>query len=138
MKNPCGIKCRYKCTSNFNSGDREQTFHTFWQLADIKKKRKKRRQFILMYSEKKIKKSKTGQYERRKYAISWFLPCLNETGKKVCNTFFLNTLSISDKLAITAHTKIYNLGICNDDRRSKHKKDQIKPRRHTKCMFADI
>ena len=119
MKNPCGIKCRYKCTSNFNCGDREQTFHTFWQLADIKKQR----HFILMYSEKKkIKKSKTGQSERRKYAISWFLPRLNETGKEVCNTFFLNTLGISDKIAITAHTKIYNLGICNDDRRSKHKK----------------
>ena len=118
MKKSCGHKCRYKCTSHYNSDDREKIFHSFWQLADVNKQR----QFILNYTEKKPKKSKTGQTNRRKSSISWFLPCPNEQSKnvKVCKTFFLNTLGISDKMVNTAHKKINSIGMCNDDSRGKH------------------
>ena len=93
----------------------------------------KQRQFILNYTGKKPKKSKTGQTSRRKSPVSWFLPYPNEQSKnvKVCKTFFLNTLGILDKMVNTAHKKINNIGMCNDDSRGKH---ETRPNKTTEAQ----
>ena len=101
----------------YTNEDRENIFHSFWQLADTNKQR----QFIAKFTVKRSKKSETGQTNRRKSSISWFLPGPNEQTEKVkvCKTFFLNTLGISDKMVTTVHSKLNDIGISMDDRRGK-------------------
>ena len=86
MKKPCGT-CRNKCSSIYTHENRQNIFHSFWQLGDINKQR----QFIANYTEKKPKKTKTSESNRRKSSITWFLPSSNGSKSnkvKVCKTFF--------------------------------------------------
>ena len=117
MKKPCGT-CRNKRSSIYTHENRQNIFHSFWQLGDINKQR----QFIANYTEKKPKKTKTSKSNRRKSSITWFLPSSNGSKSnkvKVCKTFFLNTLGISDKMVTTVHKKLNNIGVCMDDQRGK-------------------
>ena len=118
MKKACGHKCRYKCSSTFCNTEREKLFHSFWQLGDINKQR----QFLLKHTVRKNKKIKSVHASRRNMSITWFLPSQNELNRdiRVCKTFFLKTLGISDKMVTTAYKKLNDIGICEDDKRGKY------------------
>ena len=74
---------------------------------------------------KKKKQSNLKSYTRRASSIDWYMPkhintCNEVERVKVCKTFFLNTLGISDKMISTAHKNQTAIGICADDQRGKH------------------
>ena len=119
MKKGCGENCRYRCHSKISGDERQKIFHSFWQLGSITR----RRQFVEKYALKKVKESKRlGTSGRRKSSISWTLPKDGpENLVKVCKTFFLHTLSISDKAVCTVHNKLSCLGISSEDSRGKHR-----------------
>ena len=115
MKIACGYKCRNKCTCTYTHGDREELFHSFWKHADINKQR----QFTAKNTVKNPKRLTTGRSNRRKSSLTWYIPSPNDHNKKVkvCKTFFLNTLGISDNMVTTVHNKLNLIGMCMDDRR---------------------
>ena len=118
MKPGCGVHCRYKCHTNFDMPQRQTLFNIFWALGDINKQR----HFISKYCLLRPKSQKKGASERRKYSLEYKFP--HENGNtsgivKVCKTFFLHTLSISERYVHTAQ-KLSNLGICQDDKWGKH------------------
>ncbi|WAR13960.1 hypothetical protein MAR_004065 [Mya arenaria] len=104
----------------FSCDDRENMFHNFWQLSDVNKQR----HFIQMYAVQrpKGKKLATLDNSRRNNSIYWYMPQYSDEVSKirVCKTFFLGTLGISDKTVGTVHKKMNSLGICLDDKRGSH------------------
>ena len=118
MKKGCGQKCRYKCHSKFNENGRKDLFHTFNGLEDINKQR----QFLIKYATAKQKAiQKTKGVSKRSNSINWSFP-LNGECIRVCKTFFLDTLNISDQMIHTANNKSKLIpGVCETDKRGKHK-----------------
>lgn len=70
-----------------------------------------------------LKRKKTAvnkENSKRANTIKWRLPVSIEK-IRVCKTFFLETLDISDQMVITANKKALSIGICSTDKRGKHK-----------------
>ena len=92
MKHGSGVSCRWKCHERIPHFRREEIFHGYWNLADINRQR----DYISQHTERSVKKvSKTGP-SRRHYSISYFFTIV-QVEIRVCKTFFLHTLDISDK-----------------------------------------
>ena len=106
------------CKERFSSPDREKIFHSFWSLSDITRQR----DFLLKYTEVTDKTiTKTKGKSRRSQTVKCFFPSNQETNiSRVCKTFFLDTLDISDQMLYTAIKK-QNLGMSSGDCRGKHK-----------------
>ena len=117
IKAGCGPTCRYKCHELFSDSDRQKIFHWFWNLSDINKQRN----FIAKFAVQQIKKQ--GSSLRRKHSVSYSFPTPGQTtglcSRKVCKTFFLDTLSVSERYVTTTHSKL-NYGIVADDNRGTH------------------
>ncbi|WAQ94258.1 hypothetical protein MAR_006729 [Mya arenaria] len=59
-------------------------------------------------------------FQRRTISVSYNFPVHDNTKVvKVCKTFFLHTLSISEKYISTAH-RLSTTGFCQDDKRGRH------------------
>lgn len=85
-------------------------------LSDINKQRN----FISKFAVQKTKKQ--GSSFRRKNSVSYTFPGYTEASSviKVYKTFFLDTLSVSERYITTTHKEM-NTGIAADDSRGKHK-----------------
>ena len=120
MKSGCGEKCRYKCHCKFSQAQRESIFHSYWQLGNVTKQW----QFLNNYASYKPKLSSnsksTGQVNRQ-FRIVWSLPSQSNEQIQVCKTFFLHTLSVSERMVSTAFKKqVATVGVRADDQRGKH------------------
>ena len=120
IKDGCGDNCRYRCKKKFGSKERETLFHGYWKLGDINMQR----QFLTKYAIKKPKTLSTGSSKQRKASIMWTLPSQLQDGVtapvKVCKTFFLHTLNISDRMVSVVHEKASSIGTCTEDKRGRH------------------
>ena len=120
LKRTCGPTCRYKCSFNFKESEREKIFHYFWQLGEITKQR----QFLQMFANRETKKQISVENSRRQFSIKWTLPqnpnIHTQPAIRVCKTFFLNTLGISDKMVSTTFKKTM-FGVCEDDKTGLYK-----------------
>lgn len=94
MKSTCNKTCKYSCLSNFPEDGRIAIFQAYWKLSDGKK---------LHYFSKYIKQSAPARRRvhvtdngHRKKNTNLFFFRLNGVEKRVCKTFFLSTLDITD------------------------------------------
>ena len=118
MGNGCGQSCKFKCNEKIHQSEREKIFHSFWQLADTAK----RWQFLSKYASKKVTKTHVcSSARKRDFSFVWTLPKPNVGAVRVCKVFFLQTLSVSDKMVSTANDKLNTItGVCVNDMRGKH------------------
>ena len=65
-------RCRYKCKSRFRYSERQNMFHSYWQLGDVDKQRR----FIAKYSKNRIKSKNAGG--RRKRTVTYTVPQIQE------------------------------------------------------------
>jgi hypothetical protein len=91
--NLCLTSCRMKCTSIFNAESRDSIHSKFWKLTDTKKNH-----FYTQMVEKwevKRKKKVLVNKKNRKSSYRYFFE-YNNIRTRVCKTFFLQTLGISE------------------------------------------
>lgn len=91
VRDACPVKCRHECSLNFSSNDRKQLHADYWQMTNDKKHK-----FIGQFVERTGKKRLTvsDNISRRNYSLFYYLP-LRDKRLKVCKTFFINTLCIT-------------------------------------------
>ena len=117
MKIGCGMNCRYKCHANISQDERGSMFNSFWSLGDVTRQR----QFLLKYAGPKPKASirVMGSFKKA-ISFQWSLPCNGIV--RVCKTFILHTVSISDQMVHTALLKSSDIpGVCDPEKQGKHK-----------------
>ncbi|CAG9836190.1 unnamed protein product [Diabrotica balteata] len=100
---PCTDKCKLQCSTKFTEEQRQIIFEGYYDLPDIERKR----DFIsfnMTHIEPKY------QYKKgtRQPNMAFFLTNGdNMTRTRVCKTFFLSTLDISDRVVRTVKTKAH-------------------------------
>ena len=113
LKPGCGIKCRQKCHARVTFIERVKIFTQFWQLGSLNAQR----QFLVTHAlQRKTKPKQTGSIQTKNKTIDY---CLHVDGVviKVCKTFFLHTLDISDQTVLTTLSKISSDGHLLPDQR---------------------
>lgn len=111
--------CKFMCGTNFTEELRAEICKSFWQLDDYRRQK----DFILMNVKSSSPKRRRPTKEpaenskMRTNSKSFFL--LN---KRVCQSFFLKTLAISNGPLIKAfqHKNVYTNFFDGDDKRGKH------------------
>jgi len=98
VQRDCG-NCLLKCSSKISAAERENIFNTYWKLGD------KNYQNDFITSHVDILKA-TGK--GRKNVIKVYHFTVEGQRIRVCKTFFLNTLNVSNKLIHYNTTKIRN------------------------------
>lgn len=120
LKEPCSNQCRIKCSTKMTETERESILKVFWELGDLTKKR----EFIIRQMEQVIPKynrKKEGSNRSLNYSYNFYV---NDQKIKVCRTFFMNTLNISQMVIATAVRKFFNATdeMIEGDLRGKKKK----------------
>ena len=105
IKKDC-TKCRFKCSANFSEDDRLALFHEFWTLNDNEK-----RHFFARTTElaPTSRKRTTNVVSRKKNTIRYSLPC-NGQNIRVCKTFYLSTVDVSQKRIINYYSSKHEAG----------------------------
>ncbi|XP_053599759.1 uncharacterized protein LOC128669186 [Plodia interpunctella] len=122
-------KCRYTCPNKITYQQRLECFTKFWQLGD----RAKQWNFIVKYTDKTKKKRCLNQDapNNRKYTYKYYLPLITDYSEshcektEVCQTMFLNTLSVSTRIVKTAWMKYDGSAIIEEDQRGRHDNHKI-------------
>lgn len=117
--------CKYKCSSNFPQNIREKICESFWNLKDYRRQK----DFILANvksaTPKRRRPANPSSEIKRTNSKTFFL-----CEKRVCQNFFLKTLSISNGPLIKAfqYKNEYTNFFDSEDRRGKHEpSNKIKP-----------
>ncbi|KAG5666305.1 hypothetical protein PVAND_017856 [Polypedilum vanderplanki] len=117
--------CKYKCSKNFPEHIREKICESFWNLKDYRRQK----DFILANVKstppKRRRPTKEGAEIKRTNSKIFHL-----RDKRVCQSFFLKTLSISNGPLIKAfqYKNEYTNFFDSEDRRGKHEpSNKIKP-----------
>lgn len=124
LKDPCGDTCRIQCSARFTTSERELILKDFWNLRNLTSQR----EYIVRHLEQITRKyAKTGKERKRCLNFSYNL-YVNGQPLKVCRTFFMNTLNISDKMIRTAVEKFFRASdkLIEGELRGKHSKYNIK------------
>lgn len=116
---PCNEQCIYKCTLHISHEVRKQIFDNFYKLGSIQKQW----EFIASCADRIIPKyrrivdtSKRKRNERSLNVAYYFQK--DDDRIRVCKTFFLNTLDISNSVTKTALQKCNGNGeLIEGDRR---------------------
>lgn len=108
MKEFCK-NCRLNCESKLDDNLRQQFFDRYYRLSSINEKY----QYILRYTQTVDVKSRKTENSKRKISRLYFIGTGHwdnggETRIQVCQTLFLNTLSISGKTVRTAYEKLWS------------------------------
>ncbi|CAG9782066.1 unnamed protein product [Diatraea saccharalis] len=108
--------CKKKCCEKFNEESRKAIFESYWRIGD----HEGQWQYILRYIiVNNIKRMQIERKANRLQTITYFLP-LNGSKEQVCKSFFLNTLSISERSVYTAIEKSKNDENIKDKRGTHH------------------
>ena len=91
MKPGCGPKCRLRCHERLLQHRREDLFHNFWRLGDINRQR----DYISEHTVRDRKKLRNTS--RRNFTLKYYFE-VDGIWVRVCKTFFLHTLDVSDNL----------------------------------------
>ncbi len=94
MQSRCNQTCKYNCLYNFPEDGRVSIFNAYWNMNDSKK---------LHFFSKFVKQSvparrriKVADNVHRKKSTNLFFFQLNGVEKRVCKSFFLSTLDVTD------------------------------------------
>ncbi|KAG8293294.1 hypothetical protein J6590_020899 [Homalodisca vitripennis] len=90
LRNPCGINCRYKCSTRFAEQWRQQCNTEFWN-----KNFSERRDFIALCATKLPVKRRRGDSEIRNNSFRYFFNDTEGERVRVCKWFFLTTLGFA-------------------------------------------
>lgn len=86
-------KCKFHCRANFSENDRMVIFKEFWSQSDDEKRHFYARTTTQIPTNRK---RTTNMVSRKKHSLSYFLP-IDGQNIRVCKTFYLSTLDISQK-----------------------------------------
>ncbi|XP_047035469.1 uncharacterized protein LOC124641446 [Helicoverpa zea] len=130
---PCGKKCRYKCTENYDVKQREAIFSKFWNLGD----RNRQWEFVIKYTKKINKGRKTTEIvkHKREYTYVYYLPTTEKETKRVCKQMFLSTISSGERIITTAWKKYDGIAAVEKDKRGMY---DHKPRVIDEVMVQSV
>lgn len=115
----CHDKCPRKCCQKISLDSRNTIFKEFWSSGrDINQKR----QFIassVETSNVQKRRSRTGEKEGKRNTTNQYFFSIENEKIRVCKTFFLNTLDISQSFVNVALSKKLCGGIVSEDKRGK-------------------
>lgn len=117
VKTPCN-NCRFKCTSLITEEERKEIFDEYWNLGDLKLQRHyiyNRTESILV----KYRYTTTVNGRGLNQAYYFFI---QDRKVRVCKSFFLSTLDISDKVTRTVLRRKLKGDDNMEDYRGKHRK----------------
>lgn len=112
---PCNDRCNFKCSLGFDATKRELLFKSFYKLAD----KQKQREYIGKCMTPLTPTKRRKQNSKRKPNFAYFLP---DQGRRVrvCKTFFVSTLAISNNTIDTVIKKTDERGFLEEEKRGKH------------------
>ena len=96
MKQPCGEKCRLKCSSKITEETRKTLFDAYWSLGSLERQR----QFIkdsISPVQPKYRYIRIGGINKPRDMNSAFNFKINDGYIRVCKMFYRNTLDITDR-----------------------------------------
>lgn len=121
MKPPCSNKCRLSCATKFTTEQRQKIFDNYWSLSSFQRQRDflSSCMAILQVSFRRLKVNATK--ERRPNCCFSFI--LAGKTVRVCKTFLMNTLGITERVVRTVtEAKSSGSGVIPSDGRGKHAK----------------
>lgn len=116
IRPPCN--CRLQCRNKFTEDQRKQIFESYWNLASIQRQR----DFLCSCIEPlNISCRRIKNLEKPRTPNCSFSLLNNGRCFKICKTFLLNTLGITERtLRTVIEARNYNAGIAPKDNRGKH------------------
>ncbi|CAH1102530.1 unnamed protein product [Psylliodes chrysocephalus] len=118
---PCTEKCKLKCKTKLTNEERQDIFNEYYNLPDLQSKRK----FVAFHMSAIIPAYQYKRGKRRNNNAFYFT---NKEGARirVCKSFFLSTLDLSDRFTrtVTEKTISNTEGIVTEDLRGKHGKQR--------------
>lgn len=131
IKPPCPKTCRLKCFQKLTEIVRLDIFKKFWNLGDINRQRDFISKYVEITKKKRERLRATDNdldndvaSSRRHLSFFYSLPDLSQKNNKkikVCQTFFLNTLSVSHQMVKTVANKSFKKGqtVVENDKRGR-------------------
>lgn len=97
----CEVDCKYMCSKKISSHEREEIFKGFWTLSNDSKLH-----FYAKNTERiiKLRKQTSNEESRRQYSYMYYFHVNNEK-IRVCKTFFLSTIDVSQQRINYFHNK---------------------------------
>lgn len=117
IKRRCNIEICQKSSRDchlFSDEDRTKIFDSFYQIGNLTRQR----DFIVRHviSKETTYKTSKKEHSRRQRTNQYFLS-LKNSRHLVCKTFFVNTLSISERFMRTALEKVNENGLLEEEKR---------------------
>ncbi|XP_074035418.1 uncharacterized protein [Leptinotarsa decemlineata] len=118
MRPPCSDKCVLSCSKNFPYEKRVQKFNEYWALGSLQRQR----DYLYLCIEKlELKYRRISSCRPRKPNCCFYF--MNDKKIRICKTFFINTLGISERAVRTViDGKLSGNGFAPLDNRGKHNK----------------
>lgn len=121
MKEPCGTKCKFNCTTRVTEEQRKDVFGKFWGLGSINLQR----QFIANSMKEvvpKVRLQRLGPVNGPRQPNNSFHFRIGGSDVRVCKTMFKNTLDISDRMFRTVLEKRNKIAdiLLEPDKRGTH------------------
>ncbi|XP_052755623.1 uncharacterized protein LOC128202420 [Galleria mellonella] len=113
---PCGIQCRLKCCKKITADQRQTIFDMYWNLGQVDAQRS----FIMSCMTNINPKYKYTNASNPRNCNKAFHFVVEGQSVRVCKTFFIKTLDISDRVIRTVRSKIDEHGILAQDLRGQH------------------
>ncbi|XP_063635225.1 uncharacterized protein LOC134805981 [Cydia splendana] len=109
-------ECKLKCSENINDTHRQTLFDRYWSIGNVDLQRSYIRSCMM-----EIKpKYKYTNAEKPRLPNNAFYFTVNNNRIRVCKTFYINTLGISDRQIRTVKQKTDPHGFVSTDNRGKH------------------
>ncbi|KAL4716699.1 hypothetical protein ACJJTC_004818 [Scirpophaga incertulas] len=112
----CGDKCRLKCCEKITVDQRQAIFDVYWNLGQIDAQRS----FIKSCMTSITPRYKYTNARNPRNCNQAFHFLVERQMARVCKTFFIKTLDISDRVIRTVKSKINEHGILAQDLRGQH------------------
>ncbi|XP_030759330.1 uncharacterized protein LOC115884790 [Sitophilus oryzae] len=113
----CNEKCKQNCSRKFTEEERLKIFKNYWDMSDIVKQRTYLLTLMQEVNPKYRYPVQGGHGVRATNHAFYFYK--NDQKKRVCKTFFIATLGITNRCIRTVKSKIKN-GTLGQDNRGKH------------------
>ena len=114
LKKDCADNCKFKCSEKVDKTVQEKIFMDFYKLDQDGK-----HNFINQTTTCTLAKSKKEESSRKKKSYSYFLT-VGEESFRVCKSYYLSTLAVSQKMIYHVHEKKDPItGVVKPDERGK-------------------
>lgn len=111
-------KCCYKCSDKFSTKEKHEIFYAFWEIGETDKRQDRQRQYVANYVVEVTPERNRAIPSRKKRSLNYYLEKGNER-ERVCHSFFLSVLGISEKFVRVCISKKNDSGVVSPDRRGK-------------------